>query len=174
MNSSLIWRMVRRALPIALCALIILGIGTAFDHYEAKPYPGEPSHAELLAGLRYAMAATGKPMAENVDSFHRGRATGLSSMTDMSMSLDESKIDIESHMNQSGWHLVKSKTGTQGTEYLKFCKNSVAAIFDSRDSYSPKRVFVSTIWAESPRHDGYCRGASNLKESSDPTKDGQS
>ena len=166
-------RMAKACLSIAVGGLIVLGVGSAFDRYEALPYPGEPPQSELVAGLRYAMVATGKPMPEHVDDFHRGRATGLSSVADMSASFEDSQGDIERHMAQAGWRLVESRKGNQGTEYLKFCNNGVAAIFDSRDSFSPNRVFVRTVWAESPKHEGYCVRSTSFKTSLDPIKDGQ-
>lgn len=166
-------KILARAAFSVLAVLAVIGIGMAIERHEASPYLGEPSRGELSNDFQFALGATGKTPPSEVKSFHRGKATGLSSVVELSTHLNESMDRILRYMNQSGWILAERKEGVEGIEYLKFCKHGVAVFFDSRAAFSAARTQVGVVWAENPNHYGYCPRPADSKDASDPIKAGQ-
>lgn len=63
---------------------------------------------------------------------------------------------ISNVLAMSGWQRSSERPITANKNYLKLCRNGVAAIVDARGPYGKERTYVGVEWATNPKENGYC------------------
>ena len=144
----------------ALYWICAAGAILTFDYFVRKndrlPYPDEPSLEKISDDFHEAIAAIdGRPRCE-VRKFHRARATGIGQTFSLNVPLSLSMTQVKHRMSMNGWNLVDEHERHGKTDYVRFCRNRISAIFDARNGYGREGLYVGVAWASYREHRNYC------------------